>query len=202
MNLKETTSALPLAASKRGFRFPVPTEALGHFLHPVKAELGEPVWGDDAMLYASNGWVVLRMYSFCPQTPQGRPETYERLRKLHWHRKEYEQVDAWRKVDDCTLDLFREGVLEPWKMEPGNPAATYRWDPVCRINHGLLVPLVSMQLISRLPRCEIYTAGGRYKPLPFRFNGGEGLCALLKHDLEAMDFYEACHLFRTPNHKL
>lgn len=184
-----------LESSKRPFRHPVPVEAVPHFCHPELEIFQAPAWGEDAMLYASTGWVAVRFFNFPPDSERGQVETVARLRQLTWHTAKYETPAAWRKLDDCTLDLFRDGVRPAWEVDAVSGRVRYRWDPVVRINHGLLVPLVSLQLISRLPRCEIYTGGGRMKPLAFRFNGGEGLCALLSHEQENSFERETCHVF-------
>lgn len=182
--------------SKRPFRHPVPAEAIECFCHPQEGHRNHlPAWGDDVFLYACNGWVAARFFNFPPDTDQGPPELVERMHNLRWHNPRWADPKGWRKTDDCTLDLFKDGVWDMWTERRGK--MLYRIDPVVRINYGILVPLVSLQLISRLPRCEIYISAGRVSPLAFRFNGGEGLIALLSEEQERKMQVEACHLFRT-----
>jgi hypothetical protein len=182
----------PLPSSKRPFRHPVPAEAVDYFCHPRAGHaLEKPAWGRDSNLYASNGWVAVRFFGFPASMGTGPQTVVDRLQRLRWHSATYEDPKAWRLMDDCTLDIFREGLFEMWKDERG----AYRVDPPARINHGTLVPVVSLQLISRLPRCEVYTTVDREMPVPFRFRGGEGLIARLSHAQEAAAGPEVCHIF-------
>jgi hypothetical protein len=181
-----------ISASKRPFRHPVPPEALDYFCHPRHGHRYQhPAWSDDGQLYVCNGWVALRFFHFAPEFGGGPPAMVERLRALPWHAGTYEKPEAWRALDQVTLDIFKEGLFEPWHPQAGS----YRADPCARINHGALVPLVSLQMISRLPRCEIYTAIDRGYPVPFRFNGGEGLIARLPAAAELLATPAVCHLF-------
>lgn len=189
-----------LEPSKRPFRHPVPAEAVPWFCHPWdKHHYHAPVWGEDARLYACNGWVAARFFNFPPDMAQGPPETLERLHALNWHNSRWEAKDAWRKTDDCTLDLFQDGVLPMWQLV--NRRLRFHWRPFVRVNHGLLIPAVSLQLISRLPACEIYTGAGRSVPVAFRFKGGEGLLGCLSHNQETAATDEPggqlCHIFAT-----
>lgn len=178
--------------SKRPFRHPVPVEAIPYFLHPREGhELSQAAWGRDAALYVANGWVALRFFGFSAEFGPGPQAIVDRLRKLPWHSPMHENPKAWRKLDDVTLDLFREGIFGPWHPE----RMAYRADPCARINHGALVPLVSLQMISRLPRCEVYTTLNPGGPVAFRFNGGEGLIARLTASAEAVRTETVCHIF-------
>lgn len=181
-----------LETSKRPFRHPVPVEAIGHFCHPwEKHHYHLPAWGREGKLYASNGFLAVRFFNFTPAEGPGPMAVVDRLMKLPWHSGKFEDAKAWRKLDDVTLDLFREGLFPVW---PPTRRA-YTVDPCARINHGALVPLVSLQLISRLPRCEIYTTIDRGAPVAFRFNGGEGLIAQLTAGQEAVRTDTVCHIF-------
>ena len=181
-------------ASKRPFGHPVPAAAVEYFLHPKEGHLfGSPAWGRDGKLYVANGWVALRFFNFPAEFGTGPMAAVDRLMKQPWHSARHEDAAAWRRLDDVTLDIFKEGLLEPW-----HPARlAYRADPCARINFGALVPVVSLQMISRLPRCEIYTALDRDQPVPFRFNGGEGLLARLTPTAEAAATPAICHIFPT-----
>ena len=119
--------------SKRPFRHPVPADALPYFCHPQREIYRVPAWGRDAMLYAATGWVAVRFFNFPADMGQGRQETVERLRKLSWHCGKYEDAKAWRKTDDCTLDLFRDGVFDAWEVDDATGRVAYRWDPHDRI---------------------------------------------------------------------
>lgn len=185
-----------LESSRRPFRHPVPAEAVPYFCHPVEGHgYHVPAWGRDARLYACNGHVAVRFFNFPADMAPGPQTVVDRLQRLSWHDGRHEDRTAWRKTDDCTLDLFRDGLFEPWEVDEETGRVRYAVDPPARVNHGLLVPLVALQLVSRLPACEIYTAGGRYKPLAFRFRGGEGIIALLSHAQEDAMSPAVCHVF-------
>jgi hypothetical protein len=180
--------------SKRPFGHPVPALAIDYFCHPAEGHhYAQAAWGRDGKVYASNGWIAIRFFGFSAAFGPGPQTVVDRLGKHVWSNT-YENPSAWRKLDDCTLDLFQEGVFENWKAQE-NGRHLYRIDPCVRINHGTLVPLVSLQLISRLPRCEIYTIIDRSESVRFRFNGGEGLIARLTHAQELQATPALCHLF-------
>jgi hypothetical protein len=181
-------------ASKRPFRHPVPAEALDYFCHPDPGHLfARPAWGTDGKLYVANCHIALRFYNFSAAFGPGPIAAVERLLKQRWHFSHWEDAKAWRKLDDCTLDLFREGLFAMWQDRGGK--MFYRVDPALRVNHGVLVPAASLQAVSRLPRAEIYTTTDRGEPLAFRFNGGEGLVARLTEKQEAAMTDTVCHVF-------
>lgn len=173
----------------------MPAGALEYYCHPREGHaLSLSAWGRDGALYVANGWVALRFFGFSAAHATGSMELVDRLRKQPWHSPAYEDPKAWRKLDDVTLDLFKEGVLDPWHPE----RLAYLADPCVRINFGALVPCVSLQMISRLPRCEIYTVLDRAQPVPFRFRGGEGLLARLTDKAESVATHPIAHIF--PKH--
>lgn len=183
-----------MTASKRPFRHPVPVEALDYFCHPAAGHVFErPAWGRDGKLYVSNCHVALRFFNFTAAQGEGPIAAVDRLLKQRWHDGKHEVKESWRKLDDCTLDLFREGLFAMWQEREGR--WLYRVDPPARVNHGFLCPVASLQAISRLPRCEVYTAHERGLPLAFRFNGGEGLVAGLTSAQEDRRTDQVCHVF-------
>jgi hypothetical protein len=185
--------------SKRPFRHPVPIDALDYFCHPVAGHMFEkPAWGRDSKLYVSNCHIALRFFNFTAAQGHGPMAAVDRLLRQRWHTSKWEDPKAWRKLDDVTLDLFREGVFPLWKE--ADQVLRYRVDPCVRINHGALVPLVSLQAVSRLPRCELYTKVERGEAVAFRFNGGEGLIAQLTHAQELRRTDTVCHLFPSFSH--
>ncbi len=187
------------AASKRPFGHPLPLEAPDYYRHPQAGHLfAQAAWGRDSKLYVSNGYVALRFFHFTAACGPGPQAVVDRLRRQAWPTGKHEDPAAWRKMDDCTLDLFREGIFPPWSL--AGEALRYRVDPCVRVNHGVLVPAVSLQAISRLPRCEIYTTTDRTAPLTFRFKGGEGLVARLTEAQEARRSETLCHIFPRTNY--
>jgi hypothetical protein len=191
--------------SKRPFYHPIPAEALEWFTHPRAGHVYEfPGWGRDGNLYCANGWVAVRFFSF-PSSFGTAPMTMvDRLLKLPWRRAQdtsrnlAEPAGTWRALDDCTLDIYRDGIFPMWRDERGG----YRVDPAVRINHGALVPAVSLQLIARLPKAEIRTVIDRGEPVAFRFRGGEGLLAQLTHEQQAAASPEVCHIFPSVHHRI
>lgn len=183
-----------LRASKRSFGHPVPEDAIAYFCHPKDGHHYDgAAWGRDGNLWACNGHVAVRFFNFTAAHGSGSMDVVDRLQKLRWHTSKHENPKAWRKLDDCTLDLFRCGVLDPWDKSG-------RWLVAAgaRVNHGIVLPVVSLQLISRLPRCEIYTDSiGDREPVPFRFNGGIGLLARLSWEQELRLPEMVCHVFAT-----
>ena len=167
-----------LPESKRAFGHPVPAEALPWFCHPEPGHIYHaPVFGADGNLYCSNGYIAVRFFNFTESFGTGGAAMLERLQGLgEWYRSPHEDATAWRKLDDCTLDLFRDGVLPMWDASSGK--ARYCVAPAVAVN-ARVVPAASLQLVSRLPRAEVFTAPERHLPVPFRFNGGEGLMARL-----------------------
>lgn len=182
-----------LPASKRPFHHPVPAAALDYFVHPRPGHhYAAPAWGRDSKLYCSNGYIAIRFFGFPSSFGRAPMTMVDRLLRLPWRsRSEFEKPSDWRSIDDCTGDLFAPGVLPMWKSERGG----FCVDPCVRLNHAALLPLASLQLISRLPKAEIYTVIARGQPIPFRFRGGEGLLATLSHTQEAAAAFPAAHIF-------
>jgi hypothetical protein len=188
-----------LETSKRPFRHPVPVESLEYYCHPMSGHVfHRPAWGRDSKLYVSNCHIALRFFNFSAAEGHGPMAAVDRLLRQPWHTRRFENAKAWRKLDDVTLDLFAEGMFPMWRMGPAVPC--FQVDPCARVNHGALVPLASLQAVSRLPRCEIYTTIDRGGPVPFRFNGGDGLIARLTDKQEAVRTDTVCHIFSTSTH--
>lgn len=188
-----------LETSKRPFRHPVPVDALAYYSHPAPGHTFEkPAWGRDSKLYVSNCHIALRFFNFTAAEGHGPMVAVDRLLRQRWHTGRFETTNSWRKLDDVKLELFSEGLFPMWKME--SEIFRFQVDPCARINHGALVPLASLQAVSRLPRCEIYTQIDRGAPVPFRFNGGDGLIARLTDKQEAVRTDTVCHIFANFSH--
>lgn len=185
------------ALSKQPFRHPVPSEALDYFVHPRPGHhYSAPAWGRDAVLHCSNGWIATRFFGFSAAFGTAPQSLVDRLAKFPWRSRmdrlrDLPDQSTWRKMDDCTLDIFSAGVVPMWRDQRGG----YRLDPCVRLNHAALIPCVSLQLISRLPACEICTEVSRGEPVAFRFRGGEGMMATLNHDQEQAATSPIAHIF-------
>lgn len=180
-------------ASKRPFGHPVPVEAIRYFCHPREGHRYHlPAWGRDGKLYAGNCWVAVRFFGFSAAQGTGTMEVVDALGKLPWHDSRHEDAKAWRRLDDVGGDLFREGLLAPWRDDLG----AFRADPPVRVANAYLVPAAAIQMIYRLPRVEVYTTLDRScRFVPFRFNGGEGLVARLSDRQEDAAGPSVCHIF-------
>jgi hypothetical protein len=86
---------------------------------------------------------------------------------MEWAVKDSAQ---WRPLEEA--NLFRFGAIGPWLK--GRVAPTR----VVRVNDSHLVRLSFLQLVARLPRCEVYL--GTTETLLFRFSGGVGM--MMKDD--------------------
>jgi hypothetical protein len=76
--------------------------------------------------------------------------------------------DAWRPLGELRVKLEFYGRIDPWLR--GSPAPS----PVWRVDETR-VRLAWLQLIARLPRCEVATGRATDDcPLFFRFSGGRG----------------------------
>lgn len=180
--------------SKRPFGHPVPLEAIEYFCHPLEGHRYHlPAWGRDGKLYAGNCWVAVRFFNFSAAQGTGTMDVVDAIGKLPWHvSSAHAPADAWRRLDDVTGDIFREGLFPAWRDD----LKAFRGDPPVCINHGFMVPAAALQMVSRLPRAEVYTVLDRAdRFVPFRFNGGEGLMARLSAKQMAQSGPQVCHIF-------
>lgn len=186
----------PPPTKKRPFYHPVPPEALEYFVHPDPAHrYAAPAAGREGMLYCSNGWLAVRFFNFPASFGTGPMTVVDRLRKLPWRKPHNPQTmrgelpGLWRATDDCTLDIYRDGLADMWL-----PNGSFNLEHHARFSSLAVLPLVSLQLIARLPATELCTAVDRDAPVPFRFRGGEGLMAQIPSRLHRPD-PEPCIIF-------
>jgi hypothetical protein len=158
------------SANRKGFPYPLQMGSLEAFCHPdERSGLDRPYWHDGEAV-AVNGFVVVRANrglwteADFEAMPAG---VVERLGKLPWGSMKWAVADdlQWRPLADA--NLFRFGGIEPWLK--GKVAPTR----VVRVNEIHLVRLSFLQLVARLPRCEVYL--GVTDTLLFRFSGGMGM---------------------------
>lgn len=166
------------APSKRPFGSPLTTEALPYFCHPRLAVFRQAVRHPaDGLIYAASGFVACRFRTgrwFAEEFPPAPEEFIERVGALPWGLFESDPArlvpPEWRTLDDKRGTLYRDPPRDLWladgKMNRDTPVLT------CG---GPLVPLALLQLLGRLPRCEVRMTSGPRSPLLFRFNGGEGM---------------------------
>lgn len=137
--------------------------------------LCEPWRGDDEVM-AGNGYAVIRVYrggwldrDFSAATG----EVLERIGKIPWSRFVKLRDEDWHPLADLMGCIWFRGALGFWMDGKPRPAAT----PIWRVG-DVLVRLTALQMVARLPRCEVaWTGGDPDSPLWFRFSGGRGAIA-------------------------
>jgi hypothetical protein len=164
-----------MTASRNYFPFPLQLGALDWFCHPRPGHVFErPAWWDGEAV-AGNGYIALRAHRghwMASDFPAAEGEFLERCEALGWDRFEGLTED-WMNFDDVRGHLYRHAPIYPW-TEAGKCAPS----PVWRVGGAFLGRLSHLQLIARLPRCEVHVGRiGPDSPMLFRFSGGRGMLA-------------------------
>lgn len=151
--------------------YPLPQAALAEFCHPGAWHVfSAPVRGE-AEILAGNGYVALRAHRGAwldREIPAASEEFLKRFGKIPWCRFEAIKDELWKPLGDLRGRLESHGRIDPWLK--GWPAPS----PVWRVDE-FRVRLAWLQLIARLPRCEVATGRATDScPLFFRFSGGRG----------------------------
>lgn len=167
--------------SKRPFGHPIPAAAVAHFLHPhhplFRHAYRHP---EDGNLYAA-ALIAIRLrpsYTIAPdEYPAAPTEVLSRLANLPWDRFPLaaKHPAAWRCLDDHRGTIYGDDLTPLWTPDHRGRSA-HRPGKLVRICGAPIVPLSLLQLIARLPKPEICTAGCTLTgPILFRFTGGEGI---------------------------
>lgn len=156
---------------KDGWPYPLPQAALAEFCHPGAWHVfAAPARGDSEIM-ACNGYLALRAHRGAwldREIPAASADFMERFGKIPWGRYVKIRDEAWRPLGELRAKLEFHGRIEPWLK--GRPAPS----PVWRVDE-FRVRLAWLQLIARLPRCEVATGQATDDcPLFFRFSGGRG----------------------------
>jgi hypothetical protein len=158
--------------SGKAFPFPLPLDALRAFFHPLRGHVYADAQWHEGEALACNGWVALRAGKgrWVPGDFGPAPEAYlTRFFEMPWG--SVPTGKDWGLLDDVRGLLFR--------YEPRGVFATGGKLAPCagvRVGGVAIIPLSLLQLVSRLPRCEVWTGGlDPEVPLPLRFSGGVGL---------------------------
>lgn len=164
-----------MTASKNGFPFPLQMGALDWFCHPRAGHVFErPAWRAGNAVVC-NGYMALdvhRGHWMAGDFPPAGEEFLRRFLALGWERFQG-LTDDWQAFDDVRGTLYRFAPIYPW-TEAGKCAPS----PVWRVGGAFLARLSHLQLIARLPRCEVHVGRiGPDSPLLFRFSGGRGMLA-------------------------
>lgn len=161
--------------SKNDFGYPLPEYALADFCCAAAGVLSRPMRHEGEII-AANGYVALRAYRgrwLDSDFPPASPEYMARINALPWERYQKLAADEWRTLTDARAHLYRRGRMGLLRAGTARLAPS----PVWLVGH-VLVRLTLLQLIDRLPRCEVWTGnGGPGQPLWFRFTGGRGAIA-------------------------
>jgi hypothetical protein len=169
-------------ASKSPFPFPLQLGALDWFTHPTDPDFMAPMWKDGQAL-VGNRYIALRVdrgYWDAKDFEPASAAFLARFETLPWSRF-HGIPDEWHKLDDIRGLLYRNAPIYPWKAN-GKCAPSRVW----LVGTTFLGRLSHLQLIARLPRCEIHLGVmGREAPLLFRFSGGTGMLAADRNLTEA-----------------
>lgn len=164
------------------FHHPLTPEALDAFCSPAQDSCFAAPWGSDGATYAANGYCVLRYDRDFAYTVN--QEAASRIAPLPWrfHTSDALRATAWGELDRVRGGLWRDGLQEPFGTSPDGKRFAKIARRVLVGESYVCVPVPILQLISRLPRAEVYTGPLGAEWLLFRFNGGIGLAKGLKRN--------------------
>lgn len=157
----------------KSYPYPIPLEYLKDFCHPASGhELSAPyITGCNTIV--GNGFVALKIArgAWLDSDLQEAPKhVIERFARLQWSLIDtFREKPDWISLDRFRPSMFSRGLIAPWMNDRPAPS------PVWRVRDHL-VRLTHLQMISPLPRVEVYH--GRQNagtPLMFRFSGGVGM---------------------------
>lgn len=166
-------------SSKSPFPYPLQIGALESFCHPAEGHLLDAPHvsgtGRDSVVLAGNGYLAIRSFrglwmdsDFIPP-PDG---FLDRMERLPWSRIASLNQELWKPMQDVRTILFRRPPLSPWLNDRVAPS------PIVAVVERHRVRLSHLQLVSRLPRCEVWTGEAVHgEPLFFRFSSGCGIIA-------------------------
>lgn len=168
------------------FPYPITLEAVAEFCHPDPANVfGQPFrWGDDWAV--ANGFAVMRVRSFLDCDREA-PEAVARIEALPWSffapRRDDElgtagsrtDAKAWGKLDDKRPALWKHGKSPFWQQTAAGAWFRRTLRRVEVGESGVQVTVPGLQLVSKLPRAEVFTGRTALPWCFFRFNGGEGM---------------------------
>ena len=173
------------------FSNPLPEPALDAFCHPSPTSLfSRPARGDRELL-AANGYMAIRAHRGAwleNEHPPASEKFLQRFNRLPWGTFETLNPDDWRDLAVVQPHMRKHGPLAVWR----DTAPQLHPSPVWRVG-DVLVRLSMLQLLARLPRCEVaWTHRGG--PLWFRCTGARGCIAqdrgLLDRNLSSFDIFQ------------
>jgi len=175
---------MSLPPSKIPFVFPLQLGTLDHFTAPLEGHvMAAPRWHAEAgEAFVGNGYIAMRVTGRLWDESDFAPaETrfLDRFLKLPWDRFATLAEADWKPMDDIRGTIYRFAPIGCW-IERKRGDLPSRWkvapSPVVNVADAHLVRLSHLQLIARLPRCQVQTRESTgHTALFFRFNGGRGL---------------------------
>jgi hypothetical protein len=167
---------------KAPFPNPLDEATLAAFCHPVITHaLARPVRTEKEII-AANGYLCLRAHRgrwFDEEFQEPACPVRARIDSLPWKRFEILPEANWFPLDDVRGDIYRQPPIGFWAVAKdssatGKPAPT----PIWKCGTCSPVRLSLLQLIARLPRCEVFTGSqDSSQPLFFRCSGARGIIA-------------------------
>ena len=178
-----------MSSLKTPLPYPLPFEDLSLFCHPVAGHVfSRPRLGAEREVLVANGHLALRCHRGSWLDTDFLRADEEFLTRFHhaklpWGIHRSLPDNEWRALDDVRGHIYRSAPVAPWRSASGlhapvNGRTALSPTPVWRVGSASPVRLSFLQLIARLPRCEVYIGEqGSGSPLLFRFGGGVGIIA-------------------------
>lgn len=169
-------------SSKTPFPNPLDEATLAAFCHPCIHALSRPALVGSEVI-AANGYIALRAHRgrwLDSDFDAPSPEHHARIQRLNWDAFDSLDPGKWDKLDDVRGQIYRTATISFWatnaeNVPTGRPSAT----PIWKVGKAAPVRLSLLQLIARLPRCEVYTGPQTpTQPLYFRCTGARGIIAV------------------------
>jgi hypothetical protein len=166
---------------KTPFPNPLTEDVLGAFCHPIPTHaLARPV-RIGAEIIAGNGYVCLRAHRgrwFDEEFPEATAEQQARIEALFWGKFDTLDPQCWEALDDVRGELYRHSPIAIWAIDKHGPTGKPSPTPIWKSGTCAPVRLSLLQLIARLPRCEVFTGSqDPSHPLFFRCTGARGIIA-------------------------
>jgi len=161
--------------SKKGFPFPLPRHALGEFCHPAAGSVFDRPRFHEGYTWTGNTHLALKISKGNwmdgeIESAEDAPEFLKRIRKLDWNAP-FDRPE-WSLLEEVAPRLFGRKAIGLWLNGKTNAS------PVVMVGGRFRARLSVLQLVSRLPRVEVYTGpADRSAPLWLRFSGGCGVIA-------------------------